>query len=113
MSYNVDEKRYLYLNDEPPGMPIIKLELRDMKYNVMHAFNCHTEEIKAEIEKQMEVVINNFPFAEEIKRMTHRVISEAIQISLESYFKYGEGKKAISDMMDSSLKGLFKINDPS
>lgn len=88
-------------------LPIIKLELQGMKYQIIHAFETHNREVEAVVDEQLQRAIANFPFEEEVQRLSREVISSAIKEALEYYFKYGEGREVIKKSIIEALDKLY------
>ena len=85
-------------------MPRIRIEVERMKYQVIHAFADHTEEIKAAVEAGLVQAIATYPFEEEIRKASEQVITEAIKDTLTHYFKYGDGRKALDEVIIKAIQ---------
>lgn len=87
-------------------LPRIKIEVENMKYAIIHAFSSHNREIEEVVNKQLEAAIANYPFEAEVYRLSGEIITQSIKDSLSDYFKYGEGRKAIDELVKNTLKGV-------
>lgn len=89
-------------------MPKIKIEVERMKYSIIHAFSTHNDEIKDAVEKGLDEAIASYDFAGEISRVSNAVIGEVIKDCILNYFRYGDGRKLINDMVVKSIEKLNK-----
>lgn len=86
-------------------IPEIKIEMQEMKLAIMRKLNaCHSE-ISREVEKQMELAIEFFPFDTAVGKATN----EAIQDAINSYFSYGGlGQQVIEDAINQAFDKMFR-----
>ena len=89
-------------------MPIVRLEIDNMKYQILHAFQDHNEEIEKIVEEQLNSAIASYPFEEEIRKISRDTISEVISRSIKDYFSYGEGYKLIQELISTAIAGTIK-----
>lgn len=89
-------------------LPKIRLEIENMKYQVIHLLSQHNDEIEAEVERCVERAIASYPFESEIMLIAKDAISQSIKESIVEYFRYGEGKKFIEQVVLKSVKGLIE-----
>ena len=89
-------------------LPRIKIEVENMKYQIIHAFASHNDEIGKAVDQELTRVIANYPFSEEVSQLANDVIARAIKATLEEYFLYGEGRKEISEGINKLMSGLTK-----
>jgi len=87
-------------------MPRIRIELESMKYEVVHAFLKHNDEIEQFVEKELNRVIAEYPFMEQVTRIANQVIADAVKDCLTNYFRYGDGKEMIETVIKSALARL-------
>lgn len=88
-------------------MPIVRLELERMKYQIVHALESHNEELEKAVAEELEKVIANYPFEAEVSRIANGIISKAIEESLREFMVWGEGKKRFREIIDAKLRDLF------
>lgn len=85
------------------NLPIIRLELEQMKYQILHAFGAHQHELSAQVTQELEKAINSFDYSATVSRIAHEIIKEQI----ESYFRYGAGRQAIETSVNDALDKVF------
>jgi hypothetical protein len=78
------------------SMPIIRLSVEGMKLSILNAFHQHHVEMDTYVQDELE----RFCAPENLRRVmaTHvdTVVGAAIRDALESFFRYGAGKKLIT-----------------
>jgi hypothetical protein len=87
-------------------LPRIRIEVERMKYNIMHVFSNHNEELEKLLDEQLAAAIENYPFAEQVAKTANEVITEVIQRTVQEFLMYGEGRKSIEDVVLQALSGL-------
>jgi len=90
-------------NDE---LPIIKLELDRMRYSVVHAFNQRNAELEEIVNEELEKALENFSYAQEIRKVVDNVLQEAIKRAVESFFMFGGGQQVINEMIGDVLNKI-------
>lgn len=89
------------------GMPLVRLELDQMRTTIMHQFTNYNKEISEAVDKELKKVIENFDYESTITKIANETITKAI----EDYFTWrGEGKKLIEDSVTQALDKIFKAN---
>lgn len=88
-------------------LPRIRIELDGMKYQIIHAFQSHNQEIEDAVERNLQSAIDNFPFEGTIQELSREIIAGAIKEALECYFKYGEGREVIKKAVVERLDHLY------
>ena len=83
-------------------LPRIRIEVENMKYQIIHAFSSHNDEIERAVDEELTKAIQNYPFDVQIAKLANEVITEAIKSALQDFFIYGEGRKQIEEL----LKGI-------
>jgi len=92
------------------GMPLVRLELDQMRTAIMHQFTNYNKEISEAVDKELKKVIENFDYESTIIKIANETITKAI----EDYFTWrGEGKKLIEDSVTQALDKIFKANAQS
>lgn len=89
-------------------LPKIRIEVENMKYQIIHAFSTHNDEIEKAVEEQLTKAIAEYPFESEINKVAVGVITDVIKDSLLDYFRYGPGRVLINDVVLQALGGLIK-----
>lgn len=85
-------------------IPKIRIEVENMKYQIIHAFSAHNDEIQQAVENELSRAIAEYPFADKIRAEARDVISQAIERSMKEFFVYGDGYKVIDSIVRENLK---------
>jgi len=88
-------------------LPKIRIEVENMRYQIIHAFASHNDEIEKAVETELIKVIQDYDFAGEINQIAREVITQAVKSNLEHFFQYGEGYKIIGEAVAQTLGGLI------
>ena len=83
------------------GMPIIRLEIEQMRHCVLSHLAQYNKEIEGMVSEEIDRVIKNIDLRAEVRKHMVSCITGAV----ESYFKYGDGSKAVKDAVWESLTG--------
>lgn len=83
--------------------PSIKLELEQMRIQIIHQLTAHNKEIEKAVSDELTKVINNYDFEATISKISHEVIEDEI----ESYFKYGNGNGILKNSVRVALDQTF------
>ena len=86
-------------------MPIIKLEIENMKYSILHYFNQHQERVSEAVAAQIEKVISSYDYEGAVLKAT----TEVLDGTIESFFKYGKGRTMIQDAIQEALEKTFTL----
>lgn len=86
------------------NMPIIRLELEQMKYTLLAALSQHTSEINKLAEEQIAKAIKDFNWQAE----TTQVVHEALRTAIGTYFQYGKGYEFITGAVNEAFETMFK-----
>lgn len=89
-------------------LPRIKIEVENMKYQIIHAFASHNDEIEKAVDRELTKAIANYPFSKQVSQLANDIIARAIKAALEEFFLYGEGRKEISEGIEKLMSGLTK-----
>lgn len=89
-------------------MPMIRLEVDRMKYQIMAAIHEHHGEIEAEIERQLNIVLENNDY---IPSAVERGVKDALEREIKLYFQFGSGREAIKDAVYAALDEVFKKDE--
>ena len=73
------------------AMPILRMEVEGMKAAIMSHLGIHGSELGEALSREVDKAIAEYDWLGEVKRITHAVLTDRIH----SYFKYGEGAKAV------------------
>ena len=89
-------------------LPKIRIEVENMKYQIIHAFAAHNDEIEKAVNEELTKAVQNYPFSEKISQVVNSVIADVITETIKDYFVYGEGRKEISDGIQQLMSGMAK-----
>jgi hypothetical protein len=92
-------------------LPIVKLELQNMKQAMVVALADYQNEIAKSVELQLQNIVDTFDYKEAICQMVNKIIHDSIHKSIESYFQYGEGRKQLDRLIYESLHRLWEDED--
>lgn len=87
--------------------PLVKLEVQEMKYQIMHYLQQHHADVEAEVERQIEHAIATYNFQARVTEAVHKAIDSTIQ----SYFGYGDGFAFVSNAVMETLNRLFATGE--
>ena len=85
-------------------LPMIKLEIQEMKHAIMHHFTAYQSKLNDAVQEQLEKVIESYDYETAIVKAA----TECIDGAIESFFKYGEGRKIIAETLNEALIKTFK-----
>lgn len=89
-------------------LPRIKIEIENMRYQIVHAFSTHNDEIEKAVDEEIRKVIENYPFSEVVSKLASEVLEKSIKHSLEEFLLYGEGSKVLKESVDKLLADKLK-----
>lgn len=94
------------------NIPIVHLEvqLESMRMLINHALVTHSEEINAEIDRQIEYAIKNFDFSEVIAIG----VNEALRAAIKNIFRYSSPiTKTINEAVTTAVEEIFNNREVS
>lgn len=94
-------------------LPLIRLEIESMRYQIVHALSTHNAEIEQAVANEVEKVIAHYPFSEQISKLAGEIIAKALKQSLESYFLLGDGQRLLSEYLNELLGHWIRSQFPS
>ena len=86
------------------SIPVIELRIRSMEDQVIHAIALRQDEIEEQIKEGVERALAHAP--DVIVNAAMEEATKSIKTQVESYFRYGEGYKAIKTAVENSLAPL-------
>ena len=89
----------------PDEFPKIRLEVRGLGTIILAQLMTHVDEIKDEVQREVLKAVEAFDMGEAIRSRTRIMIERAIEDSMKSFFTYGVGEQAITNMVHFILKG--------
>lgn len=84
-------------------LPLIKLEIEQMKHQVYHHFVAYQERLTKQVKKMLEDAIENFDYESAVKEAAGEIIKNTIGY----YFKYGDGRVIIESSLQNGLDKMF------
>ena len=84
--------------------PVIRLELEGMKYAIIQSLAAHMEAQTEDMKKAVQDAVDAFDPLPIIRAETHKGIEEAIKLSVQNFFTYGEGRDAVCKAVDEHLR---------
>jgi hypothetical protein len=85
-------------------IPILKLELEHMRQAIRSAVLAHHEDIQKALDQETAKLIESFDFGAEVRKHLVPIMEEVVKETLSHHFRYGEGRKAIEEMILAGLK---------
>ena len=85
------------------GTPIIKLELDNMRQAILYSLAKYNNEIEKAVDEELKKVVENFDY----ENIVISIANEALKDAIESYFKYGEGRRTIEKSVNEALSKAF------
>ena len=89
----------------PDDFPRIRLEVRGLGQVILAQLNTHVLEIQDEVQREVLAAVEAFDIGASIRSKTKLMIERAIEESMKSFFTYGVGEQAITNMVHFILKG--------
>ena len=80
-------------------VPILKIEIEGIKHSVAHMLTDHQHELSELIKQSMTKAIADYDLDGAVRGAVHSSINKAI----ERYFEYGDGNKAIEQVIDEAF----------
>lgn len=84
--------------------PIIELRVEGMKRMLHAAISEHEIKYDEQIKSALEQVCSSGHIGRVIRQEVERALSNAVSASVEQYFRFGDGSKAVNDMVEQVLR---------
>jgi uncharacterized protein with PIN domain len=85
------------------GFPVIRLELERMQMGIVTAITEHA----LQMDEQVKEAVKKFCTPENIQQIldaeVSRVLKQEIASTIDAYYKYGNGRKVIADLIKKKL----------
>ena len=85
------------------NLPIIRLELENLRYQVVHALAAHHREIETQTNEMLAKAIESFDFKAVVLAEANKVITATVEKAVREHFAYGDGHKAIKEAVTQAL----------
>lgn len=89
------------------NQPIIRLEIERMKETIMCAISQRHIQYDEYLNSAIDKYCSHNNIQQIIDQQVAKVIDEQIRLNIDSFFRYGEGKKVIADAVVKSLTDSF------
>ncbi len=86
------------------NIPILRLELEGMKFSLYRALDKYQVEWNKMVRNSIERYCNEENLQLVIDRVVEREINDAIQEEVENFYKYGEGRNIIREIIVKKLQ---------
>jgi len=86
------------------SMPKIRLEVEHMKYQILHYLGANGSELGDRLSSEIMRSVESYPWQSEVNKIVH----EAISSHVSDYFKWGEGREMIKEVMNEAFKEAFR-----
>jgi len=87
-------------------LPIIRLELEGFRHSIVAMLTEHAAKMDVDIRNAVESYLTSANVAEVIAGTVRATINEQIRASIESHYKYGEGRKIIDSEVTRVLAAM-------
>jgi len=91
----------------PEHVPIIRLELQNMKHSIWHALTQYEVEIDQYIQEALDRVCSHENIREVVMRQTKATLEYELKELIDHFFKYGDGRKALEEMVWKKLSEIL------
>jgi hypothetical protein len=85
------------------GIPVVRLEIEGMKHTIMHAMTQHLAHMDSDIRAAVERACKPEHISELIETTARKQIAEAVKAEIESFYRYGPGRKAVKEAVIKTL----------
>jgi len=89
----------------PDEFPRIRLEVQGLGQIILAQLMTHVHDIQDEVQREVLAAVESFDIGASIRSKTRVMVERAIEESMKSFFTYGVGEKAITNMVHFILKG--------
>jgi hypothetical protein len=93
------------------NLPIIKLEVEGMKYDIQAALSQHQTKMDDYIQLALDEYCNESNLYAVVRDATRKALDQAIKNEVNRFFEYGEGYQAIHDAVKIGLAAAGRITE--
>ena len=87
--------------------PTIQIRLQGMEQTIQQAFLAYQDDVSAEVSRLLAEEVANFNFNEVVRQRARELLTAAVKGSMESFFRYGDGYKAIDAAIQAAMKNVL------
>ena len=85
------------------AMPKIRLEVESMKASIIAHLGARGSELGEQLDAEITRAIDSYDWQGKVSSIVHAALDEKIA----SYFKYGDGAKAVEDAISEGFKAVM------
>lgn len=89
-------------------IPIIRLEVEHLKHCILHAFSDYTLKFDETLKRAVEAYCTSATVDKVMTEAVEREMRTAIEQEIKDFFKYGEGREAVSAAVKARLTASRK-----
>jgi hypothetical protein len=89
--------------DNKVNLPIIRLEVEGMRYQIVTALQKHAAKMNADIQAAVEAYCTSENLAEVVKASATSQLDNAIKAEVAHFFRYGDGRKAVAAAVKEAI----------
>lgn len=86
--------------------PIIRFEIEGMRQSIAAMLTEHALQIDADVNRAVDEYISSGNLERLITQQVDMTLNSVIKDEIESFFKYGEGRRTINQSVSSCLQNL-------
>lgn len=94
------------MSSELLGMPRVRIELDGMRESIVAALTRDHEEIDAVVNEALAEAIKKVDWRLQAVEVAKQEIDKAVKQSIEGFFRYGPGKKAVDAAVAEAFGGF-------
>lgn len=87
--------------------PLVKLQIQEMKHEILYHLNLHHGMVEAEVSKMVEKAIEGYNFESQVQE----AVWEAIDTAIKQYFKLGDGFLYVQAAVTRQLNEMFDAKE--
>lgn len=92
-------------------IPIVHISVEHMRDQITSAIAFHEHQINDEVAQAVKQAVDNFDFVAEIRKHAHAAIQQATQECVQNYFTYGNGYKAIKQVVREAIDKMDSLDE--
>jgi 4-aminobutyrate aminotransferase-like enzyme len=88
--------------------PIIRIELENMRHQIIHHLGAHHEELEKYVSEQVKKAVDDFDYRDAVRRLAAQAVQDAVKKAVEYFFFYGKGKETVERAVRDSLEDMYR-----
>ena len=93
-------------------IPIVRLEVEQMKHSILMACSEYAVQMDADIQAAVEEACKPEHISAVIRKYAHEEIDNAIKEEIKQFYRYGDGRKVVKEVVGAMLSERLK-EDPN